>query len=448
MHHCIPTAVSPQNTTFAGTFSLITIYHSCTMTTLIKGGSLLLPAGIAAADMLIEDGTICRIKKNIKGKATHIIDAAGLTIMPAFVDMHCHLRDPGQHHKEDIASGTLSALRGGYAAVCCMPNTTPPIDNAPLVHYVKSKSKETARVRVYPIGAITKGLQGKELAEMGLMLEAGAVAFSDDGVPVESGGMMALAMDYARTFGTLIISHCEDKSIASDGVVNEGTNSVIAGLRGISRAAEDVMVARDIILAEAKGARLHIAHVSTRGSVELVRQAKRRGVKVTCETCPHYFAATDAEILNYNTNAKINPPLRTPDDVNAVITGLADGTIDAIATDHAPHHVDEKQQEFDNAPNGTVGFETAFGVAYTHLVLPKHITLNRLSELMSRNPATIMNIGKGIIAEGTAADIVFVDLNARYVVDASKFASKGKNSVFNGCTLQGVVVDTKLSANL
>jgi dihydroorotase len=418
------------------------------MTTLIKNGTVVLPDKVEKSDVLIENNTISKIAQHIDCQADKVIDATGLTVLAGFVDMHCHLREPGQEYKEDIASGSRSALRGGFTAVCCMPNTVPPVDTAPFVRYVKSRGEEAGNCKVYPIGAITKGQKGQELAEMGLMKQAGAMAFSDDGVPVENGGIMALALEYADTFGTLVISHCEDKSIAGDGVVNEGYNATIAGLRGISRAAEEAQVARDILLAEAKNARIHIAHVSTRGSVELVRQAKRRGVRVTCETCPHYFSATDAEILNYNTNAKINPPLRTPDDVEAIIEGLADGTIDAIATDHAPHHLDEKKQEFDLAPNGTVGFETAFALAYTQLVKSKHLTLNQLSRLMSHNPATIMGIGNGTIAQGELADLVLLDLNAEYVVDASKFASKARNSLFDGWKLAGVVKQVMVEGQL
>jgi dihydroorotase len=411
------------------------------MTTLIKNSVIVQPHGAQKSDLLIEDATIAHIAPSIDAAADNIIDAHGLTLLPAFVDMHCHLRDPGQPHKEDIASGALSALRGGYAHICCMPNTAPPIDNAALVHYVVSKGRET-NIGVHPIGAITKGLEGKELAPMGLMQNAGAIAFSDDGRPVDSGAVMALALEYADTFGALIISHCEDRSISADGVANEGVNATIAGLRPIPHAAEEVMIARDIILAQSKHARLHIAHVSTRGSVELVRAAKRHGARITCETCPHYFAATDAQILNYNTNAKINPPLRSADDVAAIIEGIVDGTIDAIATDHAPHSYDEKRQEFDLAPFGSVGFETAFAVSYTYLVKPKHISIVHLMQLMSKNPACILGLTCGAIEQGASADITMVDLGEQWVVDAQKFASRGKNSVFDGWKLYGSVRST------
>jgi dihydroorotase len=417
------------------------------MTTLIKSASIVLADAVKNADIFIADGRIVHISSSIIENADTTIDAAGLTILPAFIDMHCHLRDPGQTYKEDISSGAKAALHGGYSTICCMPNTIPPVDNAALVHYVISKGRESG-INLHPIGAITKGLQGKELAEMESMKAAGAIAFSDDGKPVDSGGIMALALEYADTCGALLISHCEDRSISGDGVVNQGANAAITGLRSISSAAEEVMLVRDIILAHDKHARLHIAHASTRGSMEIIRAAKRHGTRITAETCPHYFAADDSQILNYNTNAKINPPLRSKDDVMAVIDGIKDGTIDVIATDHAPHSTDEKKQEFDLAPFGTIGFETAFAVGYTFLVLPNHISLNKLSSLMSANPAAILGLDGGVIKEWLAADLVLVDLNERYVVDSSKFYSRSHNSLFNGWTLQGAVKMTMINGQL
>lgn len=361
--------------------------------------------------------------------------------MAGFVDMHCHLREPGQEYKEDIESGTKAALQGGFTSIACMPNTVPPLDNAALIKYVIDRATEVDNAKVYPIGCITKGQNGKELAEMGFMKEAGAVAVSDDGRPVSDGNTMRLALEYAASQKLLVISHCEDKSIAGDGVVNEGFNATIAGLRGINRVAEEAMVARDILLAEALGVRVHIAHVSTKNSVHLIRQAKERGVKVTCETCPHYFTATDDEILSYNTNAKINPPLREQADVDAVIEGLRDGTIDVIATDHAPHHADEKNREFNLAPFGTSGFETAFSLGYTYLVEPDIIDLAKLSQLMSAAPARILGIGGGLLREGERADITIVDTEKQYTVDSSKFVSRGKNSLFHTWKLSGVVTN-------
>ena len=410
------------------------------MNLLIKNGRAVVGDTFEQTDVYIEGSKIVKIGKNIDCAADREIDAEGKIVMAGFVDMHCHLRDPGQEYKEDIASGSAAALRGGFTSIACMPNTVPPIDNAALVKYVCTRAAEVDCAKVYPIGCVTKGQKGAEIAEMGFMQQAGAVAFSDDGRPVESAGIMRLALEYAAGLDALIISHCEDKTLAGDGVANEGLNATVAGLKGISRAAEECMVARDIVLAETLGTRVHIAHVSTAGSVELVRQAKARGVRVTCETCPHYFAATDDEILNYNTNAKINPPLRTQADVDAIVAGLQDGTIDAIATDHAPHHVDEKNREFQMAPFGTSGFETAFAVAYTHLVETDRIDIVALSKLMSGNPAKLLGIGSGELKEGECADIVVEKKEKSYTVDSSAFVSKGKNSVFNGWKLKGAVV--------
>ena len=407
---------------------------------LIKNGYVVLQDGMENLDVLIDGKKIVKIEQGIEEKADYdVIDASSLVVMPGFVDMHCHLREPGQEHKEDIYSGSRAALQGGFTSIACMPNTSPVIDNASLVKYVIDRGIEVDNAKVYCIGAITKGQSGKELAEMASMKDAGAVAFSDDGHPVSDSNTMRLALEYASSFSSLIISHCEDLSLAAGGVVNEGYNATVSGLKGISRASEEVMVARDIILAETLNTKVHIAHVSTKGSVELVREAKKRGVKVTCETCPHYFSATDEEILSYNTNAKINPPLRTESDVEAIIEGLVDGTIDAIATDHAPHHQDEKNQEFYLAPFGTSGFETAFALAYTNLVMQDYMDLPALIKLMSSNPAKILGLGSGEIKVGEIADITIADLDKQFTVDASKFVSKGKNSLFDGWKLCGVV---------
>ncbi|MCL2675897.1 MAG: dihydroorotase [Firmicutes bacterium] len=410
------------------------------MSILIKNGFVVLPDKMVKADIHIEGSRIKRIAPHIDADADEVIDAAGLAVMAGLVDMHCHLREPGQEHKEDIESGAAAALRGGYTSVACMPNTLPVVDNAALVRYVAARGAEAGLCKVYPIAAATKGQKGAEITEMGFLKAAGAVAVSDDGRPIENSSVMRNALNYAKTQGVLLISHPEDVSLSAGCAVNEGYNSTISGLKGISRAAEEIMIARDIILAKTYDAPVHIAHVSTEGGVELIRQAKRRGVRVTAETCPHYFAATDDEILNYNTSAKINPPLREDSDVEAVIRGLADGTLDVIATDHAPHHVEEKTQEFDLAPFGTVGLETAFSVAYTYLVDCGDIELTKLSKLMSATPASLLGIGGGVLAEGALADIMIADLNESYVVDSRKFKSKGRNSVFEGWHLKGKVV--------
>ena len=408
------------------------------MSLLIKNGMVVCGDETVDADVYAEGSKIVKIGANLDCAADNVIDASGKIVMPGFVDMHCHLREPGQEYKEVIASGTAAALRGGLTSVACMPNPVPPIDNAALVKYICTRAAEVDNAKVFPIGCITKGQQGKEIAEMGFMRDAGAVAFSDDGRPVSDANMMRLALEYAKGVDALVISHCEDMSLAAGGVVNEGFNATIVALRGITRVAEELMVAREVLLAEALDYRVHIAHVSTANSVSLIREAKKRGVKVTCETCPHYFSATDEEILSFNTNAKINPPLRTQADVDAIIAGLKDGTIDVIATDHAPHHADEKNREFDLAPNGTSGFETAFSVGYTFLVESGHMDLAELVDLMSRNPARILGVDGGEISEGAVADIAIVDLEADYVVDSSRFVSKGKNSVFNGWKLKGI----------
>lgn len=409
------------------------------MNLLIKNGMAVVGDALEKKDIYIEGSKIVKIGNDIDCAADKVIDAEGKIVMPGFVDMHCHLREPGFEYKEDIDSGTRAALQGGFTSVACMPNTSPAVDNTAVLKYVIDRAAETDNCKVYPIAAVTKGQQGKEITEMGKLLEAGAVAFSDDGRPVADSNTMRLALEYASGFDALVISHCEDLSLAAGGVVNEGFNATVVGLRGITRAAEETMVAREIILAEALGCRVHIAHVSTAESVELVRAAKARGVKVTCETCPHYFSATDDEILSFNANAKINPPLRLQSDVDAIIAGLKDGTIDVIATDHAPHHSDEKNKEFDLAPNGTSGFETAFSVGYTYLVDAGHLELAELVDLMSRNPARILRVEGGEIAEGAVADITIADLDSDYVVDSSRFVSKGKNSVFNGWKLKGVI---------
>ena len=322
------------------------------------------------ADIYIDKGVVAEIGENIDldGVDMEVIDATGKIVTPGLVDMHVHLRDSGQEYKEDIESGTKSAAMGGFTSIACMPNTEPVIDNQAIVEFIKSKAASVGCVNVYPIGAISKGLEGKELAEIGEMKFAGVVAISDDGRPVVESGLMRRALEYASMFDVTVISHCEDMGLVAGGSMNEGYVSTALGLKGITRAAEEVMVSRDILIAEATNTAVHIAHVSTRGAVDLVRQAKKRGVKVTCETCPHYFTLTDKACEGFNTNAKMNPPLRTDDDVEAVKEGLRDGTIDAIATDHAPHHIDEKQCEFALANNGIIGFETALGLSVTHLV--------------------------------------------------------------------------------
>jgi len=390
-------------------------------------------------DILIENGRISRIGEGINEAADQVIDATGLAVLPGLVDAHCHLRDPGYEYKEDIRTGSMSAAKGGFTSIACMPNTNPVIDNESIVRTIMDKASREGVVNIYPIGAITKGLEGNELSEMGSMKEAGIVAVSDDGRPVMQASVMKKALIYANGFGLTVISHCEDLNLAEGGSMNEGETCTRLGLHGIPSAAEDVMVSREIILSEYTGMPVHIAHVSTRGSVEMIRQAKKRGVRVTAETCPHYFTLTEKACEGYNTNAKMNPPLRTQEDVDAVIEGLRDGTIDIIATDHAPHHFDEKNVEFELAPNGIVGFETALPLALTYLVKPGILTMNQLVDKMSAKPAEILKINKGDIRTGADADLVLVNLNEEYIIDPDEFLCKSKNTPFGGFRVYGRV---------
>lgn len=409
---------------------------------LIKGGTAVLPEGEKVCDILVDGDKIVRIAENVEDKAAKVIDAKGLHVFPGLIDMHVHLREPGFEYKEDIASGSAAAVRGGFTQVCCMPNTQPVCDNAAVVGYIIARAKEVGLCKVRPIGAITKGEQGETLAEIGKMKEAGAVALSDDGKPVPSARMMRLGMEYASDFGLICLSHCEDKSLADGGCVNEGYNSTLAGLKGIPRAAEEVMIAREIVLAETLGKRVHICHVSTKGGVRLLRDAKARGVAVTAETCPHYFALTDDIILSYDANTKVNPPVREAEDVAAIKEGLKDGTLDCIVTDHAPHHADEKNVEYDLAAFGISGIETSFSLSYTHLVKGGVLTLGQLTERMSGAPARILGLEGGALKEGGVADIMLADLNEKYVIDSRKFVSKGKNTPFNGSEVYGRVKAT------
>jgi len=425
------------------------------MKLLIKGGRVVDPANNIdkVADIYIDKGVVAEIGENIDldGVDMEVIDATGKIVTPGLVDMHVHLRDPGQEYKEDIESGTRAAAMGGVTSVACMPNTKPVIDNEAIVTYIKSKAKEVGYVNVYPIGSITKGLKGEELSEIGELKFAGAVAISDDGRPVVESGLMRRAMQYADMFDMTVISHCEDLGLAAGGHMNEGYMSTYLGLKGITRASEEVMVSREILIAEATDAAVHIAHVSTRGSVELVRQAKKRGVRVTCETCPHYFTLTDEAVDGFNTNAKMNPPLRTADDVEAIKEGLKDGTIDCIVTDHAPHHADEKNCEFGYALNGIVGLETSLGLSLEYLVKTGVLTINELIEKMAVNPSRILGLNKGNLGVNHAADITIFDMDKEWTVDVSKFESKGKNSPYDGYKLCGkpeyVVVGGKIVVN-
>lgn len=393
-------------------------------------------------DILIEDALVSEIGRDLDSTGCDVIDAAGKTVIPGMVDAHCHLRDPGYEYKEDIETGTKSAAMGGFTSIACMPNTNPVVDSEAVINYIITKARECGVVNVYPIGAISKGLEGEELAEIGEMKFAGAVAVSDDGNPVSKPSLMKKALQYASMFDMAVISHCEDKELAEDGVMNEGYYSTILGLKGIPAAAEEVMVARDCILSEYTGVPIHIAHVSTALSADIIRDAKRRGAKITCETCPHYYSLTDKACLDFDTNAKVNPPLRTDRDVAAIIEGLKDGTIDIIATDHAPHHNGEKNVEFNLAARGLIGFETALPLAITYLVKPGHLTMAELVRKMCVNPAQMLGLNKGRLEIDKPADITIFDPDEQYTVDVSNFKSKARNSPFNGYKLFGRVFCT------
>ena len=409
---------------------------------LIKGGTAVFADKCEVCDILVDGKKIVKIAKNVEEKGAKVIDAKGLHVFPGLIDLHVHLREPGFEYKEDIASGSAAAVRGGFSQVCCMPNTDPVCDNAAVVGYIVARGREVNLCKVRPIGAITKGEKGEQLAEIGKMKEAGAVAISDDGRPVANARIMRLAMEYASDFGLICLSHCEDKDLVDGGVVNEGYNSTLAGLKGIPRAAEEIMLAREIILAETLGKRAHICHVSTKGGVQLLREAKKRGVAITAETCPHYFTLTDDVIMSFDANTKVNPPIREAEDVEAIKEGLKDGTLDCIVTDHAPHHKDEKNVEYNLAAFGISGIETSFSLSYTYLVKAGVITLEQLADRMSTAPARILGLEGGALAEGAVADIMLADLNAKYVIDSKDFVSKGKNTPFNGTEVYGKVCCT------
>ena len=438
------------------------------MRILIKNGHIIDPSqGIdAIGDILIEDEKIKEI--NIQSKEqrakskkdsppTHpspsrgegkgegesllsesrIIDAKGLYVLPGLIDMHVHFREPGFEYKETIKTGTMAAVKGGFTTVCCMPNTYPVNDNASVTEFIKRKAAQEGHCTVLPIGAITKGQKGKELAEIGTMINEGCIAFSDDGHPVMNSLIMRRALEYSKTFDVPIISHCEDLTLSEGGVMNEGLMSVTLGLGGIPAEAEQIMVFRDILLAELTGGRLHIAHASTEGSVNLIRYAKKRGVNVTAETCPHYFSITEDAVKGFDSNAKVNPPLRTERDIKAIKEGLRDGTIDVIATDHAPHHRDEKLREFDMAPFGISGLETALSLSL-RLVEEGILTMNQLVEKTVLSPSRILRLNKGTFKVGANADIAIVDINKEYRVESERFVSKGKNTPFEGWVLKGM----------
>jgi dihydroorotase len=389
------------------------------------------------ADVLIEYGVVAGVGKELSRQGAEIFDATGLIVAPGFIDMHVHLREPGFEHAETIESGARAAAAGGFTSIAPMPNTAPVNDSATVTSYIVEKARRHAIVNVWPIGAITKGSAGEELASIGSMVNAGAVAISDDGRPVMNARVMRRAMEFARSFGIPVIDHCEDLHLSAGGDMHEGFESVRLGLRGIPGCSEDVMVARDILLAEVTGARYHVAHISSKRSVEMVAFAKSKGMSVTAETTPHHFAITDSEMLPYDSNYKMKPPLRSHGDVGAVIEGVVNGAIDAIATDHAPHPGSEKMQEFEKCPFGILGLETALGVSFEHLLHPKKIGLMRLVELFTTGPARILGIARGTLAAGAAGDVTIFSLDRKWTYDVNKSFSKSRNSPFDGKTFHG-----------
>jgi len=424
------------------------------MKLILKGGRVVDPAnGVDGMfDVLIEDGVIGRVGKDLPrdGALVYEVPVGGI-VVPGLIDIHVHLREPGQEHKETVATGTASAVAGGFTAVACMPNTDPVNDHAGITQFILKKAAEAQLARVYPIGAVSLGSKGDQLAELGEQKAAGCVGFSDDGHPVRTALLMRRALEYAGMLNVPIIDHCEDPSLKGDGVAHEGFYASALGLRGIPGVSESLMVERDVSLAELTGAHVHVAHMSARQSIRAVRYGKERGVRVTCEVAPHHFLLTDEALdgpVKYDTNLKMNPPLRESADVEAMLEGIADGTVDVIATDHAPHHLDEKLVEFDRAPFGIVGLETAVPIVFDRLVHTGRIPLTRMIELLSVNPARAMNVPGGSLAEGRVADVTVLAPDMKTVVRAQALRSKSKNTPFDGWEFRGGVLATIVGGRL
>ena len=393
-------------------------------------------------DLLLEDGIVKAIGAQATAEDVDVLDADGLVATPGFIDMHVHLREPGFEYKETIATGSRAAVAGGFTAVAAMANTDPPNDSAAVTEFILRKAAQADKARVYPIGTITKGMQGEQLSEMGEMVEAGVVAVSDDGLPVRDVNVMRRAMEYATVFDLPVIEHCETPELHPKGVMNEGYWSTALGLWGIPRASEIISVDRNVVLAELTGARFHVAHLSTSGALRRVREAKARGLSVSCEVTPHHLVLTDESLKSYDTNAKMKPPLVTEAGREALLEGLADGTVDAIATDHAPHHADEKREDFDRAPFGIVGLETAVSLCLDRLVKPGVISLSRMVELLSSGPARVLGVAGGTLKVGSPADVTLLDATRHVRVDPESFHSRGKNTPFAGWELEGRPVTT------
>ena len=416
----------------------------------IKNGRVIDPVNNidSVANVLVVDGVIAEVSDKLSADADKVIDAEGCWVMPGFIDLHVHLREPGQEKKETIATGTRAGAMGGFTSVCAMPNTTPVTDNEIMVTYIKYKAEKEGVINVLPIGAITKGQKGEELADIGRMAQAGACAISEDGRSVENASLMKTALKYSKMLNLPVFDHCEDAKLAGKGSMNAGDAAALLGLKGISNDSEEVIVSRDMILAGATGAKLHLCHISTKGSVDLIRESQARGIDVTAEATPHHFTLCDEDVPAYDSNFKMNPPLRSREDLKAIKEALRDDVISVIATDHAPHHIDDKNCEFAKAANGIIGLETAFPLAVTELVEQGYLTPSQLVEKMSANPAKILGIKKGQLTPGACADITIAKADEEYTIDVSKMVSKGKNTPFGGRKVKGKVLYTIVGGNV
>jgi len=420
------------------------------MSIVIKNGRVIDPSSKTdrVADVLIVDGRIAGVAPNLSSPKAEVFDATGMVVAPGFIDMHVHLREPGFEHAETIDSGSRAAAAGGFTSVCCMPNTKPVNDSATVTSYIVERARGQAVVNVFPIGAITRGSAGEELAAIGAMKDAGAVAISDDGLPVANARVMRRAMEFARSYDLPIIQHCEDPALSAGGDMHEGAQSVRWGLRGIPAASEDVMVARDLVLAQVTGARYHVAHISTINAMAMVEYARRQGLAVTCEATPHHFTLSDADMAAYDSNYKMKPPLRSPCHRSAVAEGIAAGTVSAIATDHAPHPGSEKMQEFERCPFGIIGLETAVALALGELVHTGRITLNRMVELFTTGPESVMRLGRGTLAPGAPGDVTVFSTDLPWTYDVNQSHSRSRNSPFHGRTFRGGPVATVVNGAL
>lgn len=417
---------------------------------LLRNGRVLDPASRRdeVADVLLSDGVIAEIGANLVRTGADVFDATGLVVAPGFIDMHVHLREPGFEHAETIESGSRAAAAGGFTSICCMPNTKPVNDSATVTNYILDRARRLAVVNVYPIGAITKGSEGEELAAIGSMKAAGVVAISDDGRPVMNARVMRRAMESARSLDLPLINHCEDLNLSAGGDMHEGVPSTRFGLRGIPSASEDVMVARDILLAQLTGVRYHVAHLSTKHAVAMVKYAKAQGLPVTCEVCPHHFSITDTDVKAYDANYKMKPPLRSCCDVDAALDGIADGTVDALATDHAPHAGSEKMQEFEKCPFGILGLETAVGLTFEKLVHTGRISLMKMVELYTTGPANVLRLNRGTLAIGAPADVTILNPELRWTYDVNHSPSKSRNTPFHGAGFRGGAAATIVNGSI